>query len=156
MNTGPVISNASPLIALTQIGHLDFLERIYRVIVISPAVAVEISQTVSLPTWIQIRSLSQSVGPRILQASLGLGESETIGLALEIDARLVILDERPGRWLAQSLGVPIIGTLGILLACKRRGILTAIKPCLDRLIELDFRVSSALYEAILKDAGEAD
>ena len=85
---------------------------------------------------------------------MGPGESEAISLALEVDARLVILDERAGRRLAQSLGLPIIGTLGVLLMGKRRGILPAMKPYLDRLIEFGFHISPALYERVLRDAGE--
>ena len=154
MNSRPVISNASPLIPLTQLGRLDFLHRIYPAIVIPPAVATEIEPTVPLPDWIQIQGLSRPVDPRILRAPLGPGESETISLALESNARLVILDERAGRSLARSLRLPIIGTLGFLLACKRRGLLPAIKPCLDMLVEFGFRVSIDLYENVLRDAGE--
>lgn len=50
-----------------EIGHLNFLEHIYQEVVIPPAVAAEISSSVSLPSWIQIRSLSQSVVVRFLE-----------------------------------------------------------------------------------------
>ncbi len=84
--------------------------------------------------------MSQAIGPRILRASLGAGESEAIRLALEMKARLLILDDRPTRRLAQALGLPIIGTMGILLAAKQRNFITAIRPNLDALLQHDFRM----------------
>ena len=54
----------------------------------------------------------------MLRASLGPGESEAISLALEAHADLLIVDDRPARRLAQALGTPIIGTLGVLFAAK--------------------------------------
>jgi predicted nucleic acid-binding protein len=76
-------------------------------------------------------------------------------LALEIGAQWVILDDRPERRVAQSLGLPVIGTLGVLLAAKRRGLLDALRPELDGLIKFGFFIAPDLYEQILGDAGEA-
>lgn len=89
-----------------------------------------------------------------MSASLGVGESEAISLALEVQARLLLLDDRPARRLAQALGLSIIGTLGILLAAKRRNFLPAIRPSLDALVRYDFRIAPTLYDQILRDAEE--
>ena len=59
-----------------------------------------------------------------------------------------------GRRLAQALGLSVIGTLGVLLAAQQRSLLRAVKPCLDTLLDHDFRISPGLYERILADAGE--
>lgn len=154
MTSAIVISNASPVIALEQIGQLALLEHVFGSVVVPPAVVKEISPSVALPAWITERALSQPVGPRILSASLGVGESEAIGLALEVHARLLVLDDRPARRLAQALGLPIIGTLGVLLAAKRKHFLTAVRPSLEALLRFDFRIAPALYDQILVDAGE--
>jgi predicted nucleic acid-binding protein len=154
VTSAPVVSNASPLIALEQIGQLQLLEQLFGIVRVPPAVVSEVTPTVSLPAWIREHALAQPVGPRILGASLGPGESEAISLALETEARLVLLDERPARRLAQALHLPVMGTLGILLAAKRRRLLTALRPCLDALLQHDFRVASSLYEDALRAAGE--
>ena len=154
MTSAPVVSNASPLIALEQIGHLELLEQLFGSVLIPPAVAREVAPTVALPTWIGQQELAQPVGPRILGASLGPGESEAISLALETQAELVVLDERPARRLAQALHLPVIGTLGILLAAKRRQLLVSIRPSLDTLLQHDFRIAPSLYENVLSAAGE--
>jgi predicted nucleic acid-binding protein len=99
--------------------------------------------------------MTQPIGPVILGASLGPGESETISLALELQARLVILDDRPARRLAQALNLPVIGTLGVLLAAKNRGFLRAVKPSLDSLLQNDFRIGPSLLEQVLRGARES-
>jgi hypothetical protein len=142
------------LIALEQIDQLDLLPALFPKLIIPPAVAEEIAPTVELPSWIEVRSLSQPIGLQILTASLGRGESAAISLGLEVGADRLILDERAARRLAQSLGAPVIGTLGILSAAHRRGLIPAIKPLLDGLLAQDFRVATTLYESVLRDAGE--
>jgi predicted nucleic acid-binding protein len=66
----------------------------------------------------------------------------------------IILDDRPARRLAQALGVPIIGTLGVLLAARQRDFLPALRPSLEALAQYDFRIAPELYKQILLDAGE--
>lgn len=154
MNSNLVVSNASPLIALEQIDQLSLLAHIFPEVVVPPAVAEEVAPTVALPSWIKTRHLAQPIGSQILTASLGRGESAAISLGLEVGAERVILDERAARRLAQSLGIQVIGTMGILAAARRKELIPAIKPLLDGLLRHDFRVSTALYESILRAAGE--
>lgn len=155
MTAPPVVCNASPLIALEQIGRLPLLEALFGTVLIPPAVVQEVTPGRTLPAWIDSRPLAQAIGPVVLGASLGPGESEAISLALEVGARLVALDDRPARRLAQALKLPVIGTLGILLACKRQGLLAELKPCLDALLAHDFRIAPSLYAQVLRDTGES-
>lgn len=154
MNPPSTVSNSSSLIALTQIGHLDLLEKLFTAILIPPAVTRETASSVVLPIWIGERSLTQPIGSRILRASLGPGEREAISLALEVDAQWIVLDDRPARRLANALGLPVIGTLGILLASKRQGFLSAVRPCVDALVNHGFRIAPDPYEHVLADVGE--
>jgi predicted nucleic acid-binding protein len=75
-------------------------------------------------------------------------------LALELQAERLILDEHAARRLAQRLHIPIIGTLGILLAAKRRGLIPSVQGPIDTLRRGGFRVANDLYETILLKAGE--
>ncbi|MDP9311777.1 MAG: DUF3368 domain-containing protein [Chloroflexota bacterium] len=154
MTTAPIVSNSSPLIALERIGQQPLLEALFGRIVIPMAVVQEVGLAGSPPPWIESRSLTTSIGPRILAASLGGGESEAISLALETQARLIILDDRPARRLAQSLHLPVIGTVGVLVAAKRRNLLVSIRPQLDALMQHDFRISPRLYDQVLIDVDE--
>ena len=152
---GPVVCNTSPLIALWQIGQLDLLRDLFATVLIPPAVSAEVSPGVpSLPPWVVPAALAQPLPPTVLTAALGPGESEAIALALERSARVLILDDLTARGLARLLGVPIIGTVGVLLAAKRRGLITTVRTCLDELDAFHFHVSPPLREQALRDAGE--
>lgn len=83
-----------------------------------------------------------------------LAGSQILMLALEMPGSIALLDDALARRVAIAKGIPIKGTLGLLLDGKRAGHLTAVKPSLDRLQELGFRLSQQTREAVLKLAGE--
>ncbi len=148
-----VVSDASPLIALHQIGNLGLLETLFGTVLIPPAVARE-TLSVERPVWVVERPLTRPVAPAVAHARLGPGESEALSLAIEVGADRVIVDELAGRILAQRLGLPLIGTLGILLAAKRKGLVPAIREPIDTLRRGGFRVANDIYEDLLQRAGE--
>ncbi|MBR8834591.1 MAG: DUF3368 domain-containing protein [Stigonema ocellatum SAG 48.90 = DSM 106950] len=80
---------------------------------------------------------------------------EAIALALETGEQRILLDEREARQVAQSLGLQVIGTLGILLLAKNRGIITQVQPLLDAMMDTaQYWVSRTLYKQVLQQAGE--
>lgn len=149
-----VVSNSSPIIALSDLGRLDLLLSLFGDIAVPPAVIEETISAAPLPSWIREIQLSESIDPQIVIAGLGPGESEAIQLALDTNPPWLILDDRPARRLAASLGIPVIGTLGILLAARRKGLLPTLKPVLNELMQTGFFVAPALYRQVLADCGE--
>ena len=119
---------------------------------VPPAVAREFVRP--LPDWLQVRNLNQPVATQILSASLGQGESEALALALESKADLILLDDRAARRLATALGIPLLGTLGLLLLAKGAGLIPNVRSRIEALRSLPFHISPRLYEAVLKTAGE--
>lgn len=92
---------------------------------------------------------------RALRQELDAGEAEAIGLAVESAAELLLMDERLGRDVARHLGIACLGTVGVLVAAKRKGLIPAIKPYLDTLRDrVGFRISDALYRRVLQDQHE--
>jgi uncharacterized protein len=85
---------------------------------------------------------------------LGAGESEALALAKEVDVDLLLLDDRAARQLAERLGIPLSGTLGVLLEAKSVGSISTVRPLLDGLLSLPFHMTSRLYETVLRKAGE--
>lgn len=81
------------------------------------------------------------------------GESEAIVLAYEKGLR-IILDDRKAREVAQRLGVPVTGTVGLLVKAKQVGVIAAVCPLLDALDANHFRISDALRAEALTLAGE--
>jgi uncharacterized protein len=150
-----VISDSSPLIALTQIGRLDLLRQLHSSISVPPAVAKEVGPTVAkLPDWVRVQNLTHGLRPGTVSASIGPGEREVISLGIELGSELLILDEQPARRLAKSLGFRIIGTVGLLMAGKERGFLTKIRPELERLLAVRFFLDQDLYDRVIAQVGE--
>jgi predicted nucleic acid-binding protein len=65
---------------------------------------------------------------------LDAGEAEAIGLARMLSARLILLDERGGRAVTEQFGLPVVGSLTILLEAKRQGHVPLIAPVIDQMI----------------------
>ena len=142
----------SPLIALHQIGRLDLLGQVHPEVLILPAVAKEIEPSIRrLPGWIVVKPPRN---PQTVSGAIGAGEHEVVSLGLELGAQRLILDERPARRLAASLGLGVIGTVGLLLAAKDRNLLPEVKPELDRLRKARFFMDEELYDRVLAQAGE--
>lgn len=159
-----VISDASPLIALAAIKKLDLLRALYSELVIPAAVYDEITAVrpmapgandVREAEWIQVRSVKNRALVEALTLELDAGEAEAIALAVELDADLLLMDERRGRIAATRLGRRVVGVLGLVIEAKAAGILPAVRPVVDALtIEAGFRISQALLAKVLASAGE--
>ena len=90
-----------------------------------------------------------------LDLNLDKGESEAIALALEMNADLVLMDERRGRFMARRLGLEVIGVLGVMVEAKHKGHLDKLKPALDELVgKAGFRIHDTLYRQVLIAVGE--
>jgi predicted nucleic acid-binding protein len=83
------------------------------------------------------------------------GEAEALAVALEFPSCVLLLDEVAARAVAESFGIRVVGTLGLLVRAKKDGRIPQVAPVLRRLmVEGRFRVSPALVHATLKRAGE--
>jgi predicted nucleic acid-binding protein len=159
-----VICNTSPLQYLHQIGQLSILPALVGSIVVPPAVLAEldagIAKGLDLPQlenlqWIRIQAPIGAKAASLI-TDLGPGESQVLMLALEMPGSVALLDDALARRVATAKGIPIKGTLGLLLDAKRAGHLPAVKPSLDRLQELGFRIAQQTRDAVLKLAGESE
>jgi predicted nucleic acid-binding protein len=161
MRFGPVIANNTPLVAFWSISRLEILQNLFDEILIPPAIRDEFLsaatgnrfESLQAAQWIKLTPLSR---PNAADAFAGLdrGEAEVIALAQEQDARLVLLDERRARRYAIRMGLPVSGTLGVLLLAKQEGLIEAVKPLISSLIESGLHVHQDLAEEVLQLAGE--
>ncbi len=157
-----VVSNSSPLQYLYQADVLDLLPSLFEQICVPEAVVVELAegrrQGVSLPiledlSWLQVRVVrDRTLLP--LVTHLGDGEKEVLALGLELSDALLLLDDRDARRHARALELEFSGTLGVLLLAKERGFLDAIRPVLDRLQALRFRLDARTRQVVLELASE--
>jgi hypothetical protein len=92
---------------------------------------------------------------RLLTASLDRGEAEAIGLAIEMSADWILMDETDGRSSASRAGLQVTGVIGILLRAKQRGELSLLKPELEALrTQARFFIGGRLEREVLGLAGE--
>jgi uncharacterized protein len=156
-----LVVNSGPLISLARIGQLELLPALFDDIVLPRGVFEEVTQDPKLPgaeaiaraEWLKVVEILDRKAVERLAASLDEGESQVLALAQELGATAAI-DERRGRRLAASLGVPQTGTVGILLLAKRRGLIPALTPLLDQLGANGVHLSPRLYEEARGLAGE--
>ncbi len=146
------VSNSSCPIGLELIGRLDLLRGLYGTVVVPTAVADECGSR--LPPWFQVETVQNQGMVRSLRLELGSGESEAIVLAAEVGASRLILDDKKARRIARQLGLPITGTLAVLLRAKQQGLLSGVREVLDDLAKAGFRISDALIRDTLRRAGE--
>jgi uncharacterized protein len=159
-----VISDTSVISNLLIIGELDLLRAMYQEILIPTAVHTELRALENTDinyaayqqaNWIQVRDPENRAFAQRLQATLDRGESEAIALALELPGSYLAIDEKAGRHVAKSLGIKIVGLVGILIQAKARGLITGVKPFLDQMIQdAGFYLSKNLYQQVLQDQGE--
>ena len=158
-----IVANAGPLIALAQIGHFNLLRSLYSELRIPSAVRDEVVRCgrgrpgaveVSAAAWIHIVEVRDTTAVQLLRERLDAGESEAIVLAIELEADLLLIDEARGRRVAEARGLNKTGTVGTLIAAKKRGLISAVTPLLNELRAAGFRMSEELYQTSRALAGE--
>jgi len=103
-----VVSNTTALIAFSNIGRLDILQKVYGKIYIPTAVYNEV-KTYSLPRWIERKSIQSHRSYELLIFNFGLhpGEAEAIILADELNRKIgvkaLLIDENMGRAVAKKV-----------------------------------------------------
>lgn len=159
-----IVSNTSPLTNLAAIGQFDLLRQLYGTVHIASAVWDELNfggkqwpgcTEVASANWIERHTVQNQALARALQRDLDRGEAETIALAVECGAALVLLDEQEGRRAAQRLGLNVVGVVGVLLVAKKRGMIDSVRPQLDALRQqAGFYLGEQVCQKALTLAGE--
>lgn len=89
-----------------------------------------------------------------LPDKLGPGEVAAISVALSRSADWLLVDDNLARIAAIELGIPVIGTFGILKQAKRRGYVTAVAPLVKAMRDWGVWVTHELEREFLADVGE--
>ena len=108
----------------------------------------------AVPEWIIIVSVKNKSKIAELNNLMDLGEASAIALALELDDSYLIVDDIQARIIVKKLGIPFIGTAGVLLSAKKKGLIKIVKPYLQKLRSVGFRLSDTVIEDILEQSGE--
>jgi predicted nucleic acid-binding protein len=133
-----VVSDTSPILNLSAVGKLDLLRDLYGEIVVPPSVQGELSRngTDLDPSWTRVVAAQDQNDVAALCEQLDPGEAEAIVVAAELEAELVLVDEKRGRRIAIARGLEVTGLLGVLAEAKARGLIHQCRPILDDMIRV--------------------
>lgn len=159
-----VVVNSTPLIALGRIDRLNLLQAVFGRIAIPQAVYDEVCKKPdnaaallkSKPGWIKVMNIRDESAKRWFPVALHDGEVEVMILADEMGGKQVVIDDLPARRHALRLfGKPrVMGTLGMLVIAKRKGLVKNIRPLIEELRKAGIRYSDAAVKIALQMAGE--
>ena len=161
MRIDDVVVNASPLISLFRSGQADLLPRIFRRIVVPEAVWQEVvledkddavARELSAQPWPVRESVTPS--PRVNAWNLGAGETAVLSHALAHRPQRAMIDDAAARRCAITLDIPILGTGGMFVLAKRRGLIPSVGASLEKLRAGGLWLSDELVTALKAQAGE--
>jgi uncharacterized protein len=159
-----VVSNSSPLIALSRIGRLNLLASFYKRILIPAEVQYEVvvasrglpgAEEVRNAHWIEVAPPKSAADPSLAQACQGLGAGErgAILLAKSLEADLVLLDEWKARRVARDAGLSVVGCLGILESGAQKGLVSDLRQAYIDLLRQGIRFDIRLLQDSLARLG---
>jgi predicted nucleic acid-binding protein len=125
-----IVADTTPLNYLVLIQAADILPELYRTVLIPPAVKAELAHANTPavvrawisqpPAWLEVVSLKQPIDSAL--EHLDAGEREAISLASELQAILLLMDERDGVTIARHGGLKVVGTLAALDLAPAHGL----------------------------------
>jgi predicted nucleic acid-binding protein len=157
------ISNTSPLLYLYRIEALHWLPKIFDQVWTAEAVSAELRAGAErghdVPRlndygWLKLEN-PQAIPSQWLALDLGSGELAVLALALENPGKVVLLDDGLARRIAQTAGLPVWGTLRVILEAKKLGLTESVAPLVDRLAKSGMWISPSVRNRVLVLAGEA-
>ena len=157
-----IVINTSPWIALSICAKTKLLKQLYEEVYMPIGVKEEIliggEEKVGVielgkSSWLKVEEVTDIEKPKLLY-ELDRGEAEVIILAKEKKIKEVLIDEKVARMQAKILGLEVIGTLGLLLMAKKKGLLSEIKPLIKKMLQRGIWIRSETVKGILEEAGE--
>lgn len=157
------VADASFLIGLSMIGQLGLLQHLTDRVVVAPAVWDEVvergegrpgEEELGQAEFIEIHAPQNGQAVQMFEVFLDRGEAESLVLAQETQAALFFADDLRARKAAEAAGITVMGVAGILLAGKDCGLIEEIEPLLRSLAQQGFRLSEAIIQRVLREAGE--
>ena len=154
-----VVADTGALISLGHIEHIGLLEEVFGDFYIAQAVWEEL-QNYENPEFndnilndlkgrvVKIKSRNH------LSMVMDYGESESVILYEELQADYLLIDDNKARIVAESLNINCIGSIGLLIKAKQKGLIVELRPIFEKWISIGRYFSRKLLNKILTDLGE--
>ena len=155
-----LVADCSPLIALASCNGLHLLNALFNTVIVPEAVYHEAvvsdkPEAQQLKEYLKnkIRKIDPS-HPILLDGFSDLGETEAMVLYWQVSADKLLIDDKRGRRIAKINHINTIGSLGVLLAAKRVGLIDQVSPYLAKILSSDIYLSADLIAMVMDIAGE--
>ncbi len=155
-----IVSNSTPLIALSRINEFDLLRIIFSSITVPSAVYNEVVlegtgrpgvKEVANATWIIKRDVQNLLAVSMLQMDLDRGDAEAVVLAKELGADYLLLDEKKARRIARNSEIKIMGTVGILGLAAKKGLISNLDDTFTKLEQNGFRFTEEVRKKVKEE-----
>ena len=155
-----VIADTGVLISLGIVEKIEVINKLFDEFYIPQAVWEELKKyenpdfpekykTLLKKHILQIKSNNQ------LSLLMDYGESESVILYQELNANYLLIDDQKARHMAESLGVNCIGSVGLLVLAKQKGLIQNLKSVFKIWLKNERYFSKKLLNEILSKTGEA-
>jgi predicted nucleic acid-binding protein len=156
-----VVVNASPLITLFKSQLADLLPQLFDQIQIPPAVWQEVTaskddiaaQSLPQTNW-ATQTGAININPLVSAWDLGAGESEVLSYALSHPDHTAMIDDAAARRCAISLNISTLGTGGMIVLAKRRGLIPSVIEPIQALRNAGLWLSEDLVNLLKRQARE--
>jgi predicted nucleic acid-binding protein len=152
-----VIADTGPLHYLRLIDQVELLPQLFMTVHIPVAVHMELSHSAAPkivrewisepPSWLLVQP---DPAVTLTLRKLGAGEHAAIALAVQLEAGLLLTDDRAAVKAARAHGFVVTGTLGVLSRAARLGRVD-FPAALARLTTTNFRIHPQLIEDLLAE-----
>jgi len=155
-----VIANATPIVSLCSVRAEFILKELFHQIVIPEGVRRELcvlnKPGADFPKldWVEVRPVQNEEFVLALRKDVDQGEAETIALAKQLHADIVIIDEQSGYQIAKRFDLPAVRTLSLLKIAKDKQIIQTVKPIVEEMLEKGRWYSQRVLDKFLRDIGE--
>lgn len=161
-----LLVNASPLIVLTKIGLFWVLPRLATTVSSTRLVIDEVLRkdddaaravATAMPIWLRVIPVeepAEDVAETLRRHAIDEGESSLLSVAAGRRECEVVLDDLAARKAAKTLGVRVVGTLGLIVRANRNGLITDRPAIVPAIMASGLRVTPILVrwlEAELAD-----
>jgi predicted nucleic acid-binding protein len=156
------VANASPVIVLAKANHLHLLKDLADELVLPEAVVAEVlagpksdpARQALESGWAGGQSPA-AIASELIEWGLGPGETAVLALALERAPSTAILDDAAARACAKAFGVSVLGTLGVILRAKKRGLISNAADVLRAIRAAGLHLDDRVIRLALGHIGES-
>ncbi|MCL6591711.1 MAG: DUF3368 domain-containing protein [Firmicutes bacterium] len=157
-----IIADSSALVALAICDGLRLLDQLFEEIKVPQTVFNEVVVEGKPAAEILRHYLTGKtvyvdlVNVVITSGGLGQGEIEAMALYKTLQAEYLLIDDKRARKVARLNHISITGSQGVLLLAKHKGLISEVKPFLDRLSGSEIRINEQLIQKTLQLANETE